>query len=78
MTRRKKKELKLKRDLELQHEAEHRRKSCLKKNAYNSEQEALSWGRFANDRYNQAVDWGAYFCQYCNKWHLTNLDKQVK
>ena len=48
-------------------------KACTHKKAYNSEIEALSWGRFANERYNNNVEYSAYACKYCGKWHLTSV-----
>jgi len=72
MTRRKKRRQKKLRDTELQEEAERRRKMCGDKKQYNSELEALAWGREANERYRERIVWKVYFCPYCQKWHLAN------
>jgi len=48
-------------------------KSCKSKKPYNSEIEALSWGRFANERYKHDIKYSAYFCKFCEKWHLTSI-----
>lgn len=71
MTRRRKKQLKIDRDLTLESVAESRHRMCGSKKQYNSDLEALAWGRKANEDYNREVIWDTYFCQHCHKWHLT-------
>jgi len=47
-------------------------KKCTSKKFYNSEQEAMAWGRFANERYNTPNrKWDVYYCSQCYKWHLS-------
>ena len=73
MTRRRKKQLKIERDLILESEAESRQRMCGSKKQYNSALESLAWGRKANEDYNQEVVWDTYFCTHCSKWHLTSI-----
>ena len=46
-------------------------KTCTSKKGYNSDLEALAYGRVANDYYNNNVLYDTYFCHHCSKWHLT-------
>lgn len=71
MTRRQKKKLKITRDLSIQRKAEFKQRSCERKKKYNSDLEALAWGRESNERRNESKVWNAYFCRFCHKWHLT-------
>jgi len=72
MTRRKKRQLRIDQQRIGERYAQTRQRSCGNKNQYNSNLEALAWGRLANERYNQNVEWKTYFCKYCYKWHLTS------
>ena len=72
MTRRMKKEMKIKRDMKLEHVALTKRRSCTAKKQYNSELEAMAWGRHASEKYNSNTQYRAYYCQNCFKWHLTS------
>ncbi len=49
MTRRRKKQLKIERDLIFESESESRQRMCGSKKQYNSDLEALAWGRKANE-----------------------------
>lgn len=76
MTRRKKRQLKSESDFHQQYKAEKQYKMCGHKKQYNSDLEALAWGREANERYNQSKKWDTYFCPYCYHWHLTSIGEQ--
>jgi len=72
MTRRMKKEMKLKRDTKLEQIALTKKRSCISKKQYNSDLEAMAWGRHANEKYNSNTRYNVYYCQNCFKWHLTS------
>lgn len=66
-----KKRLKQKIHLQKTKFGEYKAKSCTHKKPYNSYLEAMAWGRFANEKYNQNNIYSAYFCRFCHHWHLT-------
>ena len=75
MTRRKKRQLKIDQQHGSEQRALHRSKMCGSKIQYDSDLEALAWGRESNERRNENKEWDTYFCEYCHKWHLTNKGK---
>ena len=75
MTRRKKRQTKIDQQREAERRALKRQKACGSKVQYNSDLEALAWGRTSNERRNENKEWDTYFCEFCHKWHLTNGGK---
>jgi hypothetical protein len=73
MTKRKKRQMKLDNDINKESEAAKRQRMCGSKIQYDSDLEALAWGRESNERRNENKEWDTYFCKYCHKWHLTNI-----
>jgi hypothetical protein len=73
MTKRKKRQLKLDNDANKESDAAKRQRMCGHKVQYNSDLEALAWGRASNERRNENKEWDTYFCPYCRHWHLTRI-----
>ena len=72
MTKRRRRQLKIERDRQIESESDRRQRMCGSKKQYNSDWEALAWGRESNERRNENKNWDTYFCPYCRHWHLTN------
>ena len=73
MTRLNTRQMKLDSDTDSENDVVRRKRMCGHKKQYDSDMEALAWGREANDRYNQSKEWDTYYCPYCRHWHLTSI-----